>query len=1293
MERAAEGAAQTRRSKSLATPLTTAAKPLPPRTTAASSTREEDAKPSNSKEKERVRGKGRVGERARRKSSAGEGGAALSRSRSRPAPAPAPAPAPSPPATSSASSVSATTSSTSPPVAHGEAMTRSTPAPATAPNPSVLSKVAKAAAPRAPAKSTPTPLTRLPSPFLAAAIPTTREGPPTPSITVLHDYTDSDAGADMVPPRPTSLTPPHTPSRRSPSPDSPWRMAEEVPAPRFSAFEEKLTRPLHECALADSLTRLMQKLTIYDEAAVVWRASDHAHKSLLTQAASALRAIQTLLGVEVDLHVLSECKGDAGVAVAALVEALPDETVFATVLKATFSQSIVAPLWLWLKLSLLREFPFKDVPLGWRIDLAHSQHSVVVTHHKKERSRACVSADDGSPVFRFQWNLQVSIGKSSGRMESYRFWISDVAVEEAANFDARQGTALRALVNPWCAERDLSLKLNTPLHALHASDAAEAAALKQSEAEAVAEVEAETSSVYRGWVNYKTSKRYEVCWLSFRESTSLVSIFTNDPQQDPVSSRVLAVLDLRSASTRDRSDEKRLLLEIATSGKKVHKFKFDAEASKAVFAETVAACVAYAEQVGARLARFRQRLADVDEFVKTERLYHSTTLAALTASPTSPPKPHVVHSKSKSRRTSTESQSSAVTAKSDASEPQVRTAKSLKETHTTARAETPPPAPFARSEDAGSTLARSISDGKQPALLGRPHTRQRTPAAAQSSAADLAKFLRFRAQMKAAAAQQLLDFPLADMAERKTSLRELCRRRSVVAYVLRDCGDLSAQFAVETLLKRDKGFLLHRGMNIVLIGAGAPKLLREASAIPALISDECVYTDHSGHLIARLFSSRKAALVTGEMCAGVFLLSAAQGVVYAAPITLDLTLPPPKDFVQEINRFIYENPRMNWSQLSSPLISWDSLVQESGDAEHLLEAPPALFKCEFGTRVPYQPPLKIEEEVHFYEEIISKIEHSHYVTIVPGFGPLVFTLEDDVAEPRALIWSRRGISNHVVPAAVASGKKAAVLAHLVEKLVAGAHDCLHHAALLEARLAFKRVKRREFNARLIELHNKIASNRFKFGVLLAPDGQCTEDGIYAVNQDEAELDADLREFLEMLGERVVLKDWPKFRGGLDVKSNLTGEISYYTQIDECEIMFHVAPLIPQQNEDDPSKKRYVGNDIVVLVFKKGAKDVFYPADMSSQFNHIYVVVEKVRDTGVGEVKYRVNIANKASVPPYPPYLEAPPVFTAGADFRRYLLTKLINGERSAISKAKMFSAGNAKTLDHLLVEAIQEATS
>lgn len=38
-------------------------------------------------------------------------------------------------------------------------------------------------------------------------------------------------------------------------------------------------------------------------------------------------------------------------------------------------------------------------------------------------------------------------------------------------------------------------------------------------------------------------------------------------------------------------------------------------------------------------------------------------------------------------------------------------------------------------------------------------------------------------------------------------------------------------------------------------------------------------------------------------------------------------------------------------------------------------------------------------------------------------------------------------------------------------------------------------------------------------------------------------------------------------------------------------MFHVGPMIPMQSTDDPSRKRYIGNDIVVIIFREcSAKD-------------------------------------------------------------------------------------------------------
>jgi Rap/ran-GAP len=62
--------------------------------------------------------------------------------------------------------------------------------------------------------------------------------------------------------------------------------------------------------------------------------------------------------------------------------------------------------------------------------------------------------------------------------------------------------------------------------------------------------------------------------------------------------------------------------------------------------------------------------------------------------------------------------------------------------------------------------------------------------------------------------------------------------------------------------------------------------------------------------------------------------------------------------------------------------------------------------------------------------------------------------------------------------------------------------------------------------------------------------------------------------------------WPKFRGGLDVKSNMTGTESLYSILNNFEIMFHVSTMLPYY-PDDPQKlerKRHLGNDVVVIIF-------------------------------------------------------------------------------------------------------------
>lgn len=56
--------------------------------------------------------------------------------------------------------------------------------------------------------------------------------------------------------------------------------------------------------------------------------------------------------------------------------------------------------------------------------------------------------------------------------------------------------------------------------------------------------------------------------------------------------------------------------------------------------------------------------------------------------------------------------------------------------------------------------------------------------------------------------------------------------------------------------------------------------------------------------------------------------------------------------------------------------------------------------------------------------------------------------------------------------------------------------------------------------------------------------------------------ADFDDFLKLLGDKIVLQGWQRFRGGLDVLHNTKGTHSYFTTFSKFDIMFHVSTLLP-----------------------------------------------------------------------------------------------------------------------------------
>eukprot|EP00009_Paramoeba_aestuarina_P004286 CAMPEP_0201511628 /NCGR_PEP_ID=MMETSP0161_2-20130828/4045_1 /ASSEMBLY_ACC=CAM_ASM_000251 /TAXON_ID=180227 /ORGANISM="Neoparamoeba aestuarina, Strain SoJaBio B1-5/56/2" /LENGTH=382 /DNA_ID=CAMNT_0047907193 /DNA_START=105 /DNA_END=1253 /DNA_ORIENTATION=+ len=205
---------------------------------------------------------------------------------------------------------------------------------------------------------------------------------------------------------------------------------------------------------------------------------------------------------------------------------------------------------------------------------------------------------------------------------------------------------------------------------------------------------------------------------------------------------------------------------------------------------------------------------------------------------------------------------------------------------------------------------------------------------------------------------------------------------------------------------------------------------------------------------------------------------------------------------------------------------------------------------------------------------------------------------------------------------------------------------------------------------------------YKFGVLHVTKGQGGEGSREEDIFGNCDLTPDFEEFLDFLGDRVQMRAFPHFRAGLDTKNDTTGKESVYKKFNDHSIMFHVGPLLPSGEGDQHlAKKRHIGNDIVVVLFKdKDADDPIDPKIFVSEFNHIFAVVQKVSlqelerlesegvltDFNRNKTYYRIAFCSKEGVHSSEPAIPYPGVFEKNEKLHRFFLTKLINSERSAL---------------------------
>lgn len=215
---------------------------------------------------------------------------------------------------------------------------------------------------------------------------------------------------------------------------------------------------------------------------------------------------------------------------------------------------------------------------------------------------------------------------------------------------------------------------------------------------------------------------------------------------------------------------------------------------------------------------------------------------------------------------------------------------------------------------------------------------------------------------------------------------------------------------------------------------------------------------------------------------------------------------------------------------------------------------------------------------------------------------------------------------------------------------------------------------------LMKLDEQGLSFQVKVGVMYCRAGQCTEEEMY--NNETA--GPALEEFLDLLGEKIRLKGFTKYRAQLDTKTDSTGTQSLYTTFKDYELMFHVSTLLPYtpNNKQQLLRKRHIGNDIVTIVFQEPGAHPFTPKVIRSHFQHVFIIV-RVHNPCSDSTCYSVAVTRSQDVPSFGPPIPKGITFPKSSVFRDFLLSKVINGEKAA-HKSDKFGAMATRTRQEYL---------
>jgi len=418
--------------------------------------------------------------------------------------------------------------------------------------------------------------------------------------------------------------------------------------------------------------------------------------------------------------------------------------------------------------------------------------------------------------------------------------------------------------------------------------------------------------------------------------------------------------------------------------------------------------------------------------------------------------------------------------------------------------------------------------------------------------------------------------------------------------------------------------------------------------------------------LPRVGFSVKISEAKQELCEAVYVVeadvSAVEAIVYipANPLDLEpLTVLDEKTQKEKLAQRAkasneaqerYNRSTINLKNTMKPLlIPVAGFLLEEGDKT----SPPPTGKPKL---------IEIDKHTLFYNQIFTKKEHMDCWAEHPKHGAIIASVEQpaskDVLETRVLIKTKFEDQFTFVPGSSYPKKVLNELKTAVDKAT------FETPGFNISGLKWQEAKSANATRDIARMEQLLVPSAYKFGIIYQKDGQTTENDMFCNKTASNEFE----EFINWIGERVKLQGWEGYRGGLDVKSNSTGTHSIFTKHEGISIMFHVAPLLPYTPNDKQQveKKRHLGNDVLMLVFKDSDTQPFDPLCVTSEFNHVFIVISPDRVSKRPGTWYRISIATRDATKPTDPPLPASGTFEKNEISRHWILTKFINCERAAM---------------------------